>query len=238
MVNSQNQNDTSAHTLTLLKNFLGDAEIERMLEDKSKREADILKVAIQLFAEKGFESTTTREIAKKAGIAEGTIFRYFKTKSDILLSIIATSIIKAATPRVFNPVKKILNQPEKPTRQILKELILDRIALVQENAPLLTVILTEIQYRPQLKQLWMQEFPGKGLKMLEEFVAGRIGSGEFRSDIPPVKAATYLAGMVGASALLELNMDWPDTSWLDDASIEHLLDLYLAGMKNRGDTNA
>ncbi|MHB8066249.1 MAG: TetR/AcrR family transcriptional regulator, partial [Ruminiclostridium sp.] len=51
------------------------------LPDKEKR---ILEAAIQISNEKGFSSATTSEIAKRAGVAEGTIFRYFKTKHDIL----------------------------------------------------------------------------------------------------------------------------------------------------------
>jgi AcrR family transcriptional regulator len=43
----------------------------------------ISKAALGLFIKKGIRATTTREIAKKAGIAEGTIYRHFKGKNDI-----------------------------------------------------------------------------------------------------------------------------------------------------------
>ena len=45
----------------------------------------ILAAALKLFAEKGFYRTTTKEIARKAGIAEGTLFNYFETKEDLAL---------------------------------------------------------------------------------------------------------------------------------------------------------
>ncbi len=49
-----------------------------------EKEQRILEAAIAVFSEKGFSAATTSEIAKNAGVAEGTIFRYFKTKKDIL----------------------------------------------------------------------------------------------------------------------------------------------------------
>ena len=50
---------------------------------KAQTRERILAVALALFQKKGFEGTTTREIARKAGIAEGTVFNYFTTKEDI-----------------------------------------------------------------------------------------------------------------------------------------------------------
>jgi len=52
--------------------------------DKRER---ILKAAIRVFARKGFYSTRVSEIAKAAGVADGTIYLYFKNKDDVLISI-------------------------------------------------------------------------------------------------------------------------------------------------------
>ena len=48
----------------------------------------ILLTAAKLFAERGFNNTPTSLLAKEAGVAEGTIFRHFKTKDDIFLTLI------------------------------------------------------------------------------------------------------------------------------------------------------
>jgi AcrR family transcriptional regulator len=50
----------------------------------SEKEKLILKAACETFSEKGYNATSTKEIAKMAGVSEGTIFRYFKTKNHIL----------------------------------------------------------------------------------------------------------------------------------------------------------
>ena len=53
--------------------------------NKEKTKEKILAAALGLFRENGLEGTTTKQISKKAGIAEGTLFNYFKTKEDLAL---------------------------------------------------------------------------------------------------------------------------------------------------------
>jgi AcrR family transcriptional regulator len=60
-------------------------EAGRRAQNKEATRDRIVAVALQLFQSKGFDATTTREIARRAGIAEGTVFNYFPTKDDIAL---------------------------------------------------------------------------------------------------------------------------------------------------------
>jgi len=57
----------------------------RRATQKQRIRDRIVKAALTLFQTKGFDATTTRAIARKAGIAEGTVFNYFKSKDDIAL---------------------------------------------------------------------------------------------------------------------------------------------------------
>lgn len=54
-------------------------------ETKERTREKILKAALELFRKRGLEGTTTKEISTKAGIAEGTLFNYFRTKEDLAL---------------------------------------------------------------------------------------------------------------------------------------------------------
>ncbi len=53
--------------------------------NKERTQHAILKAALELFSKKGFHAATTKEIARKARIAEGTLFNYFRTKEDLAL---------------------------------------------------------------------------------------------------------------------------------------------------------
>jgi AcrR family transcriptional regulator len=59
--------------------------IGRRAQTKQKIRDNIVRAALSLFQTKGFDATTTKAIARKAGIAEGTVFNYFKSKDDIAL---------------------------------------------------------------------------------------------------------------------------------------------------------
>jgi AcrR family transcriptional regulator len=54
-------------------------------EAKEQTRKRILRAALELFSKKGFDQTTAKQISDRAGIAEGTLFNYFKTKEDVAL---------------------------------------------------------------------------------------------------------------------------------------------------------
>ncbi len=64
------------------------AAIESRRLSAEDRRQQIIRAAIALFAQKGFEGTTTREIALAAGVSEALIFRHFPTKQDLYAAII------------------------------------------------------------------------------------------------------------------------------------------------------
>ena len=56
----------------------------RILSGKKKK---IMDTAVEVFGEKGFKNSTISEIAKKAGVGDATIYEYFQSKEELLLSI-------------------------------------------------------------------------------------------------------------------------------------------------------
>lgn len=60
---------------------------KKLLTKKDKKKAKIINAATELFAEKGFKNISMLEIAKKVGVAEGTVYEYFRNKENLLISI-------------------------------------------------------------------------------------------------------------------------------------------------------
>jgi len=77
--------------------------IGRRAQNKAAIRKRIVTSALSLFQTKGFDSTTTKAIARKAGIAEGTVFNYFRTKEDIALHFFEQEVDQAIASVRENP---------------------------------------------------------------------------------------------------------------------------------------
>jgi TetR/AcrR family transcriptional regulator, regulator of cefoperazone and chloramphenicol sensitivity len=72
----------------------GNGTNPRRARDRTAKKQALIQAALRLFASKGYEVTTTREIAAAAGCAEGLIHRYFKGKAGLLTAMIENRISK------------------------------------------------------------------------------------------------------------------------------------------------
>src|ERR1043166_5754975 len=80
---------------------------------KENARGRIVAAALELFQRKGFDATTTKAIARKAGIAEGTVFNYFKTKEDIALHFFEQEVDHAIATVRENPRMRRASLEEK-----------------------------------------------------------------------------------------------------------------------------
>lgn len=117
---------------------------------KTEKQQKIIETAINLFAEKGYANTSTAEVAKIAGVSEGTIFKHYGTKDTLLLSVILPFV------RDFFPsmAKEIIHETAKQStsfEQFLRELLKNRVAFIKENKEIFQVFIKEILYKEELK---------------------------------------------------------------------------------------
>lgn len=152
--------------------------------DLSEKELKIIDSAIKIFSEKGYSATTTNEIAKDAGVAEGTIFRYFKTKKDILRGIVIQCINLSSSNLVMAPVERILlNSEGKELRAVLKELLYDRMKLIDKIFPMARVIMTEALYHEDVREALYENIISKVMETFKVFHVRMVEKGMIRGDI-------------------------------------------------------
>ncbi len=117
---------------------------------KTDKQARILEAAIEIFSEKGFAAASTSEIAQKAGVAEGTIFRHYKTKKDLLLSIAGPIAAKVVAPFLIRDFAKVLDMPYERIEDFYRAVAKDRIAFARKNVKLIRILVHELPFQPEL----------------------------------------------------------------------------------------
>lgn len=185
-----------------------------------KREA-ILRSAVKVFAQKGYFNSKVSDIAGEAGIADGTVYLYFKSKDEIL-----HSIFDQAMEVFIEEGKRELAAIAKPTERLRKiaELHLARLGSDRDLA-----IVFQVELRGSIK--FMQEFSAAGfadyLDIIRKTVSDGQIAGEFRNDVKPVVAAKILYG-----ALDEMVTNWILSVKKYDLSLmaDEVLKTFLGGM--------
>lgn len=88
----------------------------RIVKEAEERKNEILDAAGELFSQKGFDRTSTGDILEKVGIARGTLYYHFKSKEDIMDSLIERSTVrilsaaqKAAADKTIPVIERIIN---------------------------------------------------------------------------------------------------------------------------------
>lgn len=163
----------------------------------AEKERKILEAAIDVFSEKGFSGATTNEIAKRAGVAEGTIFRYFKTKKDLLRGILIQMLNLLGEPVIMEGVRKILLQSEeKEMRRILKALILDRMELINSVFPMVRIVITEALYHEDIRDAFFQNVLAKGIEIFSIFHQQMVVRGMIRPDVDPLAMGRSIVGNI------------------------------------------
>lgn len=126
------------------------------------RKNQILDAAAVVFSEKGFHPTTIRDIAKHAGIADGTIYNYFENKTALLLAIferMRTSIVPDIPP---------MPSPDTDFRIIVRTLLAYPLEVLQEDDfALFRIVASEMMVNDDLKMLYYEQILAPTLSTAE-----------------------------------------------------------------------
>jgi AcrR family transcriptional regulator len=151
-----------------------------------RRRHEIISAAAEVFAEKGYAATTTREIADAADMAEGTLYNYFESKHEILLAV---------AREAEGPMSRALLQAGTLESREAMIVLLERAFDVSEaRLPFLRTLLSASWNDDSILEEYKSARLGRVYGMLEQFVADRIAAGAFRS-IDPALGARMAIGM-------------------------------------------
>lgn len=161
------------------------------------RRAQILDAATKVFAEKGFTRATVRDIAKTAGIADGTIYNYFKNKDDVLLAILDR--LNETDQRAEHFAQGM----DGDFTTFFEAYLRHRIAIIWPNVRVFQAVLPELLVNAELRERYYQFVIAPSLTLAERYFQAQISQGHMRPiDVP--LAARAVAGSILGLLLLQL----------------------------------
>lgn len=163
--------------------------------DRGDKRDRILSAAERVFAKRGFFAARVSEIAKDAGVADGTIYLYFKNKDDLLISLFETRM-----QQVNDALRSAIEGVQGPVEQ-LRAFIRTYLKLVHDE-PAAAEVLT-IELRQSSKFMKEYENPAfvEFLRMLGGIVTAGQEQGSIVGEVPAHVAARMIFGMLDELAL-------------------------------------
>jgi len=155
------------------------------------RREQILEVATGLFAQQGFQGTTTKVIAEKSGVTEALIFRHFASKEELYWAVIERKINCAA------PLERLVESLEAggDDLEVLSRVALEVLERRAKDQTLSRLLLYSALEKHELSERFFRNYIANYFEVLARFVRQGIAAGRFR-DIDPLLAARGFLGMV------------------------------------------
>lgn len=195
----------------------------------ANKEKVILEAAVKVINKKGFHAATTKEIAREAGVAEGTIFNYFPTKKDILHQILIQVVEQIIPSFVVDPFDEVLaKSKEKNPEEALRYILKDRIEFMAQNINLLKVAFTEFQHYPDLRSISHEKLFLPMRIKVKQYLQDGIDAGFFREFDVSVVASSFVGMLLSILFWRRILMNDSETGF--DQDIDALVDILLRGI--------
>jgi TetR/AcrR family fatty acid metabolism transcriptional regulator len=173
------------------------AEIGHVRPALTDKRARIMEAAIRVFAERGFHTATVAEIAKAAGVADGTIYLYFKGKDDLLLRLFDEKM----TELLAESRSALAKETSAAAR--LSRFIELHLALVERNPDLASVLIVELRQSAQFIKAADRAKLAAYVDLIAEVVKEGQEKGELLNGVSPSTVKRAIFG-----ALDELALGW------------------------------
>lgn len=138
-----------------------------------ERRGQLLDAALALFAQRGFDNATIKELSESAGVAQGLVYHYFRSKEALLFAVLERQSFLPELRRL------LAVSPDRPTREVLLEIATGFSSLLTEREQLLRIVARESQTSPEVA-VALHRVIQEAVGLLATYLEARIRSGELR----------------------------------------------------------
>lgn len=172
-------------------------QVEKRSERKAEKRQAILDGAVRVFAEKGFFNATVAEVARAAGVADGTIYLYFKSKDELLLEVFDDKM-----SLLCDAARKAMSET-KTAAEALRAVARLHLAAVEADPAVASVLIVELRQSSAFVRNADKPRLVEYLALIGSIVKRGQVTGEFRAEVHPAMLKRALFG-----ALDEIALGW------------------------------
>lgn len=196
-------------------------------ENLTEKQRSIIKTTALLFMEKGYEATSTKEISKLAGVAEGTIFKQYGTKKELLLEVVSRIMKALVIPVMITGIDEIIEDEYEKLDDFFYRFIRNRVEVIQDAAPLLRILIQEMPFHKEIRQqllLNMTDLPYNRL-------LDKLKAKNFIIDIPNDELFKLIISTVGGYIITHYIIFPEFFNEIPEKELENLVDFIVRGIR-------
>ncbi len=154
---------------------------------KDARPQELLDAALELFVEKGFAATRSEEVAARAGVAKGTLYRYYPSKDELFKAMVRENLSEHIVASAAQAA-----QHEGPITELLGRMMQAWWAKIGHGKAgvVCKIMMVEARHFPELARFYVDEVITPTQKLVGDLVDRGVRSGEFRA--VPIEATVHL----------------------------------------------
>ena len=185
-----------------------------IVEQKRER---IINAALTVFARKGYGETNVPDIATEAGVAVGTIYNYFESKQQLLISLMRDKFFTTSFLNLLD------DAVQKDDTDFISAFIENRLKFGFENVESFMFLFGEVNRNSEVRQQWVEQILKPVMARVESFIETRMDKGDFKKENPAILSRA-MAGMgIGFILLYSLEREGSPVDKLKLEDISHSL---------------
>ncbi len=138
-----------------------------------ERRAQLLATALDVFAAKGLDGATVKDLSDAAGVAQGLLYHYFRSKEELLQAVLDEHYFLPELRRIAAPDR------DRPAAEVLLELALGFADVLEQNRRVVQLMLREAPSNVAVAER-IDRGRREGVRLLTDYLASRVAAGELR----------------------------------------------------------
>ena len=191
---------------------------KRRQRRKDARPREIIDAAIEVFGERGFGKARLEDVARRAGVAKGTVFVYFATKEDLFRAV-AKTVLAAHLRRLQSATADL----DRPLAETVPALLTQAARIIGEGRlpAMMRLLIAESRTFPDLARVWHDEVVSKVLGLIREAIERAQARGEIRPGDAQLQAISIMGPMLAAALFREVFRDTAPLPDLQELAAQH-----------------